>query len=215
MSNAMTQTALMKVHRHGAAEPPQPRELESGEEEHPGGLAVPAMAEGARLPMARQIGVVIIIAEMGVMLDVIVAKPHRGRHGVRQIGEDADPFIPDRLFEDGVVAGVMNDDEKGVIGEGPDPERHDQGEPPIAKAEMAEKARNRDLADDDAKRDEGRDRIMADEPRDLRVRREDRAPSRRMRPRRFGQKKAAWPSHGRARFEGAVISYVKTHQFVS
>ena len=152
--------------------------------------------------MARQIGVVIIIAEMGVMLDVIVAKPHRGRHGVRQIGEDAGPFVPHRLFEDGVVAGVVNDDEHGVIGEGADAEGDDQGEPPITKAEMAEKTRDRDLANHDAKRDDRRNRIMADQPRDLRVRLQDRAPARRMRPRRLGQEKAVWPSDGLRRLGG-------------
>lgn len=127
------------------------------------------------------------------MLDVIVAKPHRGRHGIRQIGEDAGPFVPHRLFENGVVAGVVNDDEHGVIGECADTESDDQREPPVAKAEMSEKTRDRDLANHDAKRNDRRNRIMADQPRDLRMRLEDRATARRMGPRRLGQQETVWP----------------------
>ncbi len=76
-----------------ALQPVETEELQRRKEKEPGRLAERAPAEETRFPTARQIGVIIVIAEMRMMLHVIAAKSHRGRHRVRQIGEDRHPFI--------------------------------------------------------------------------------------------------------------------------
>src|SRR5436305_8049943 len=65
-----------------------PRELKKWEQHQPNGLAIPFIADQARLPMISQIGIMSIVALMRVMPQMINTKTHRARIQIREIGQD-------------------------------------------------------------------------------------------------------------------------------
>ena len=123
-----------------------------------------------------------------MMFLVIAAKAHRRRKRVRQVGDDRNPFVGERRFEDRIVNRVVNDDEHGVIGESADAIGGDNRQPPIAEAQMAEEGGERRLAENHGNGDHRGQGIMADKASDFRMRRQDLAAALRMRAHRPGRK---------------------------
>ena len=121
--------------------------------------------------MTREIGVVIVIAEMRMVFHVIAAKPHSGRERVWQIGEDRGPFVQDIGFEDAIMSRVVDNDEHCVIGEGADAKGGGQGRPPIGGSEITEQRGDRGLSDDDGESDSRRPPVVADKTGGFRMRR--------------------------------------------
>src|ERR1700738_351948 len=131
--------------------------------------------------MTRKVGVIVIIAEGGVMLHVIATKSHGGRNGVWQISEYCGPFVQRIRFEDAIMGRIMNNYEHGVIGKGANAEGRERGRPPIGRPEKTKAGGDHCLPCDDAKRNRRSPPIMADETGNFRMRRQNGAAARRMR----------------------------------
>src|SRR5207244_12787991 len=69
-------------------QPGRPGQLEKRKEHEPDRLAIPFVDHQPRLPMIREIGIVLVIALMRMMLQMINAKTHRAGCESRQLGDE-------------------------------------------------------------------------------------------------------------------------------
>src|ERR1035437_5229151 len=163
-----------------------PRDLKDRKEQEPQGLAHGRVADEARLPAVRNVGIELVNTLVGVVLQVVRLKGDRARQDVRKVGRDGGDPVPTRASEQEVVGALVDEDPKGMIQKRSDREGHDEAGPERSTPEDGGEC---GLRQDDSDHEKDAPRVSPRELADLRVTPEDLARTKRVRLTLVGEEK--------------------------
>src|SRR5437667_10969455 len=97
---------------------------------------MPFVADQARFPMIREVGVIFVIALMRMMLEMVNAKTHRAGRKIGKISQDAHHFVPAFAPENQIMCRIMYNHVIGMVAERTDAISDEQTEPQKTKSEL-------------------------------------------------------------------------------
>ncbi len=100
------------------------------EQREPERLPDRRIADEPRLPLARNVGVQLVHALIGVVLQVVPLEGDGGRKRARDVGQTARQRVEDPLLEDEVVAALVDLHEQGVVRDGSHRVGDEEKDPP-------------------------------------------------------------------------------------